>query len=409
MSNFFNKTLPLLFILLALITSCDKTTKNTTSNTPSVYDAKKGFYKHLKGTVGDYPVTMDLVKNVVNSDREAVESWAGFNGYYYYDKYQEPIMLYGSLDSTGMIVLEEWSAEGKSAQFRGNLTPEGAFIGTWQDSGKVKTLNVALKEIYTDGAIGLESIEYSDSFRLFDKLKNSPVATFGMDVLVPAQNTDEVRNPDSIGKGSIAAFLKNEIFSNMRYEKGGEEVPEKPLPKKDYTNVLLADLQKAQRDSFFAYYRSSMTDVVADSAAEYFSENHARTSEMQVIFNEKDLLSLGFSGYAFDGGAHGNYGTTLASYDLATKKLLALDDVFKPNYQKTMSAALERALRKKYKLNPKESLNQFLFENKIEANNNFAVTRKGILFNYTPYEIAAYAMGEIQLYVSFEELKAVLK
>ncbi len=399
MSNFFHKTLPLLFILLTLITACDKTNKNTSSSTPSVSDPKKGFYKHLKGTVGDYPVTMDLVKNVVNSDRETVESWAGFNGYYYYDKYQEPIMLYGSLDSAGMIVLEEWSAEGKSAQFRGNLTPEGAFIGTWQDSGKTKTLNVALKEVYADGAVALESVEYSDSFRLFDKLKNSPVATFGIDVLVPTKNTD----------GSVTAFLKNEIFSNMRYENGGEEVPEKPLPKKDYTNVPLADLQKGQRDSFFAYYRSSMTDVIADSAAEYFSENYARTSEMQVLFNEKDLLSIGYSGYAFDGGAHGNYGTTLASYDLVAKKHLTLDDVFKPNYQNTVSAALDKALRKKYNLDPKETLNQFLFDNKIEATNNFAVTRKGILFNYTPYEIAAYAMGEIQLYVSFDDLKAVLK
>ncbi len=399
MSNFFNKTLPLLFILLSIMSACDKTTKVPASNAPSVNDPKKGFYKHLKGTVGDYPVTMDLVKNVVNSDRETVESWAGFNGYYYYDKYQEPIMLYGSLDSTGMIVLEEWSAEGKSAQFRGNLTPEGAFIGTWQDSGKTKTLNVALKEVYEDGALALESVEYSDSFRLFDKLKNSPVATFGMDVLVPTKNTE----------GVVAAFLKNEIFSNMRYENGGEEVPETPLSKKDYTNVQLSDLQKAQRDSFFAYYRSSMTDVVADSAAEYFSENYARTSEMQVLFNEKNLLSLGYSGYAFDGGAHGNYGTTLTSYDLVAKKLLTLDDVFKPNYQNAVSAALEKALRKKYNLNPKEGLNQFLFDNKIDANDNFAVTRKGILFNYTPYEIAAYAMGEIQLYLSFDDLKAVLK
>jgi Protein of unknown function (DUF3298)/Deacetylase PdaC len=399
MSNFSYRTMPLFFILLTLITACDKKNKNTSSSTPSVSDPKKGFYKHLKGTVGDYPITMDLVKNVVNSDRETVESWAGFNGYYYYDKYQEPIMLYGSLDSTGMIVLEEWSAEGKSAQFRGNLTPEGAFIGTWQDSGKTKTLNVALKEVYADGALTLESVEYSDSFRLFDKLKNSPVATFGMDVLMPAKNTE----------GTVAAFLKNEIFSNMRYENGGEEVPETPLPKKDYTNVQLADLQKAQRDSFFAYYRSSMTDVIADSAAEYFSENYARTSEIQVLFNENNLLSLGYSGYAFDGGAHGNYGTSLASYDLTTKKHLSLDDVFKPNYQKTVSAALEKALRKKYNLNPKEGLNQFLFDNTIEANNNFALTPKGILFNYTPYEIAAYAMGEIQLYLSFDDLKAVLK
>ena len=400
MSIFFKKTLPLLVILLAMMSACENASKNSTPSVSSTSAAKKGFYKHLKGTVGDYPMTMDLIKNVVSSGNQMVEAWSGFSGYYYYDKYQEPIVLYGSVDSaTGAIVLEEWAAEGKSSQFRGNLTPEGSFVGTWQDSGKTKMLNVVLKEAYSDGALNLENNEYADSFRLFDKLKNSPLASFGMDVLMPAAHTE----------GSISAFLKNEIFSNMRYENGGDEVPEKPLPKKDYTNTLLADLQRAQRDSFFHYYRETLNDIKPDSAAEYFSLNYARTSEMQVVFNEKDLLSLAYSGYSFEGGAHGSYGTSLASYDLTAKKQLKLDDVFKPNAQKVLSAALEKALRKKYNLNPKEPLNQLLFDNSIAPNENFAVTRKGILFNYTPYEIAAYAVGEIQLYVSFDELKGILK
>jgi hypothetical protein len=399
MSTFFNKTLPLFFVLLTLISACDKSSKNTSASTPSVSNTEKGFYKHLKGTVGEYPVTMDLVKNVSNPGQEMVESWVGFSGFYYYDKYQEPIALYGSVDSTGAIVLEEWAKEGSSAQFRGNLTPEGAFIGTWQDSAKKKTLNVVLKETYTDGALGLDHVEFADSFRLFEKLKNSPVASFGMDVLFPAKNTE----------GGISAFLKNEFFSNMRYERGGEEVPEKPLPKKNYAQVSLTDLQKAQRDSFFNYYRETMKEEKPDSAAEYFAQNYARTSNMMVVFNEKDLLSVGYAGYAFDGGAHGSYGTTLATYNLVTKRQLKLDDVFKPNYKKTLSTALERALRKKYNLNPKEPLNQMLFDNAIEATENFAVTRKGILFDYTPYEIAAYAMGEIELFVAFDEIKVILK
>ena len=93
-------------------------------------------------------------------------------------------------------MIEEWAAEGGAAQFRGHLTPEGAFIGTWQDSAKTKTLNVVLKETYVDGAIGLENKEFSDSFRLFEKLKNSPVASFGMDVLFPTKN---ISNPEAGG------------------------------------------------------------------------------------------------------------------------------------------------------------------------------------------------------------------
>ena len=295
MSNFFNKTLPLFFVLLTMMTACDNASKQTP---PSVSATKQGFYKHLKGTVGDYSVTMDLVKNVLATDKYTAESWEGYSGFYYYDKYQEPISLYGSVDSTGTLVIEEWAAEGGAAQFRGHLTPEGAFIGTWQDSAKTKTLNVVLKETYADGAIGLENKEFADSFRLFEKLKNSPVASFGMDVLFPAKNTE----------GGVSNFLKNEFFSNMRYETG-EEVSEKPLPKKNYDNVSLTDLQHAQRDSFFTAYKESMKDEKPDSSADNFSLSHSRSSKMQVVFNEKDLLSVAYTSSAYNGGAHGSYGT----------------------------------------------------------------------------------------------------
>jgi hypothetical protein len=395
MSIFFKKTIPLFFALLAIISACDNASKKPAP--PSVSDtqaAQKGFYKHLKGTIGAYPVTMDLVKNALSNDRQGSEPWVGFGGYYYYDKYQEPIALYGSLDSTGTIVLEEWALEGKSAQIRGNLTPEGAFIGTWEDSAKTQTLNVVLKEVYADSAIALENFEYGDSFRLFDKLKNSPVAQFVLDVLLPTPNTE----------GGSAAFLKNEILNGISQQSTFEPI----LTQKDYRNTPLAEVQKAQRDSFFADYRETMKEEKPDSSKDYVSENYSKNSEMMVVFNEKGLLSLSYSGYSFTGGAHGNYGTILATYDLKAKKQVVLSDIFRPKYQKTLSTALEKALRKKYKLNAKEPLNGFLFENTIQATNNFALTHKGILFNYPPYDIAAYAVGEIQLYVPFEEINAVL-
>jgi hypothetical protein len=55
-----------------------------------------------------------------------------------------------------------------------------------------------------------------------------------------------------------------------------------------------------------------------------------------------------------------------------------------------------------------EPLSNALFENSIEPTNNFCITKKGILFLYNPYEIAAYAMGEIELFIPFEELKTVV-
>ena len=136
--------------------------------------------------------------------------------------------------------------------------------------------------------------------------------------------------------------------------------------------------------------------------------NYAESSSVSVLFNEKGLLSLGFGEYVYGGGAHGNHATMIASYDLAQKKALKLTDVFLPKFEKTVNAALANALRRQFNLKKNEPLTSVLFDNNIQTTTNFCITPKGILFLYNPYEIAAYAMGEIELFVPFEEVKNVL-
>ena len=53
-------------------------------------------------------------------------------------------------------------------------------------------------------------------------------------------------------------------------------------------------------------------------------------------------------------------------------------------------------------------LSNKLFENSVESTSNFCITPKGILFLYNPYEIAAYAYGEIELFIPFSEIKSVV-
>ena len=66
--------------------------------------------------------------------------------------------------------------------------------------------------------------------------------------------------------------------------------------------------------------------------------------------------------------------------------------------------------RTKFKLKPTDALTEAgLFENKIEANDNFYLTGKGLGFMYNPYEIGPFAMGEIDLFISFKDLDEFLQ
>lgn len=379
----------LFFSLICLLWVQCKNDKTTSANPPtttaSVNPISKGFYKHLKGTVDTFAVTMDLVQIHSRNDFELFN----YRGHYYYDKYQEPIAFYGEMDSMGNIVLHEADLQQKDIVFVGKLDANGSFSGTWRDTSRKRLLPFALKETYSDGAITLDFHDFEDSLKYWKNSAKSPMAEFDMQCLVPSKNVE----------AGIAAFLKDKIFMNFK----GDSL------EKSYANLSVENLQNAMRDTFFATYLDMLAQEKPDSTAEVpYVLNYAESASISIIFNEKSLLSVGYGTYEYTGGAHGNHSTTLATYDLAQKKALTLNDVFLPKYEKTINKALANAVRRQFNIKPNEPLSNNLFGNSIESTNNFCITPKGILFLYNPYEIAAYAMGEIELFVPFQDVKSVV-
>lgn len=377
----------LLFALSCLLlVNCknDKTTSTTTA-TPSVKTAADGFYKHLKGTVDTFAVTMDLVQIKSRTDFEPYN----YRGHYYYDKYQQPISFYGEMDSVGNIVLHEFNWQDKDIFFKGKLDANGSFSGTWSDTSRKRTLPFALKETYSDGAIALDFYDFNDSLKLWKNSAKSPMAEFDMQCLLPSKNVE----------ASISAFLKDKIFMNFK----GDSL------EKSYANVSIENLRNAIRDTFFASYLEMLAEEKPDSTVEApLMLNYAESTTQSIIFNEKGLLSVGYGTYSYTGGAHGNHATILATYDLGQKKALTLNDVFLPKFEKTINNALNNAARRQFGLKANEPLSNKLFGNSIESTPNFCITPKGILFLYNPYEIAAYAYGEIELFIPFSEVKSVV-
>jgi Protein of unknown function (DUF3298)/Deacetylase PdaC len=379
--------LSVLSFLLFYACKNEKTSTSSISTTPpSVSAAPKGFYKHFKGTVSTFPVTMDLVL-AINETSDYLPS--NFRGHYYYDKYQEPIGLYGEIDSTGNIVLHETNWQEKELYFKGKMDANGSFSGIWQDEKSKKNLPFSLKESYEDGAMSFDFHSFEDSLKLWQNVPKSPLASFDMQLLLPSKNTE----------GGLSIFLKDKIFKGIKNDS----------LENSYVNMSVENLKNALRDSFFTSYRETLIDEKPDSLGEGAATfNFAESSSMSILFNEKDWLSVGYGTYSYGGGAHGNHATNLATYDLAQKKALALNDVFLPKYEKTLSTALVSAVRRQFNIPKNEPLTTALFENKIEPTTNFCITKKGILFLYNPYEIAAYAMGEIELFIPFDEVKSIV-
>lgn len=121
------------------------------------------------------------------------------------------------------------------------------------------------------------------------------------------------------------------------------------------------------------------------------------------------MLSVGYFSYNFSGGAHGSYGTTAASYDLRTGRRLRYADIFVPAAEGQLSALLGRAVRPLLGLAPADPLDKLLFVKEMPVTPNVFLTAGGAVFVYQPYEIAAYAQGEVRVFVPLAELQPLLR
>ncbi|MGE7778016.1 DUF3298 domain-containing protein [Chitinophaga sp. NPDC101104] len=328
------------------------------------------FYKQLKGTLAGQPVTMQLVKYAPGD----YEAW------YLYDKKGEPIGLSLSRETADSLIFAEFAGPNNENVFRGTF--DGSqFRGIW--TGNEKSFGFELQEDM-DSAITFETYTLSDSAKLRPHDASSPMAQFSAEMVWPSGGAD----------AAIITFLRKAMQPEM---KPGD------MPLQALKSSALGYLSGYQDNS----KTLDSSELASGSGATWNWESQESQS---VVWNKYPLLVIAHFSYDYSGGAHGNYGTTFDAYDLAAKKKLTAKDVFKPGYKPVVGAALEKAFRKQFRVPASEPLDKgFLFEPHIVPNENFYPTGKGVVFNFIPYEIAAYAVGQISLFVPWSDIRSVVQ
>ncbi|MEY4937264.1 MAG: hypothetical protein RIS64_3623 [Bacteroidota bacterium] len=357
-----------------------------------------GFYKHFEGQLAGKPAVLDLIKSIQLDDEGHITII--YEGYYRCFQRVEPIFVQGGMKD-GFLVLEEESPKGDTipvTRLSGVLDTNDVFKGVWTDVAKNKKEAFEWTEKYPTGICALDYHVKLDSLvakTINKELQGNPAAIFEMSVLMPRDS--------SVG----AFFLKQKVFEHLKNSAQEHAkirqliAPQLPTPD---------SFLRARKNEYFVEYANEIRKLNSGKdSSEIVSLNYTQSHTMHILMNESDKLSIGYVWNGYSGGAHGNYGTGLKTYDLKKEQVLRLSDVFKPNSEKALGKALENAFRKQRALKPDESLEGTLFDNEIVPNDNFCLTPQGILFNYTPYEIASYAQGEIRIFLPNEVIKDILK
>lgn len=217
-------------------------------------------------------------------------------------------------------------------------------------------------------------------------------------------------------------------FSDKIHMMGNENYPAYQL---DLTielpldTVFYKDLTVTMTKSYFdsLYQPSLTTDELLQLTAQTYEDEYKNleeifqsdTMEMGATFNweliEKNEIILSNTYfvsfcntlYAYTGGAHGNTNQSYYVYDFKFKKLLAMEDVFDTTKCNDIIELQKTELQ-----NLGDNMADFWLEG-LRCGENFYVVENGITFHYNQYEIASYASGPFDIFLSFDKIKPFLK
>lgn len=333
---------------------------------------KLSWYKMLTGEVDSSAVTMHLHK----SNHE-------YYGYYYYNSQQKPTYFAGE-DTTikGKIKVVLFSASEGTEELTFSLNGVNA-LGTWRKDEKSKPSPFTATEITTP--ISFTYIFTKGTRKLRPNWNNSPQASYEAASVWPNGN----RASDRFLKDVIGHTISNRYSSN-------EEIGSFFL--------------RAKKEYFASYFNDKQTlkDKDIKAASPIYSEE--TINRLMIAHQSSKILNLALSSYSYTGGAHGNHGTIYICLDLVNSKKLRLQDIINTEGQKALNSLLEKSFRISNNLKENDSLQKGgLFENTIKTTDNFYITPKGIMFNYNPYELGPYALGEIEIFVPIKDIETYIQ
>jgi hypothetical protein len=373
------KLLSLIVLLSALFTACGNEKKEpvqqqVVTETKPAYDSvlTMNFYKRMEGTIADQPVVVQL------------QCYNGkIQGMYYYLNHGVWIMLTGTVNpaNPNNVTIEESNfSDGEKTAMLDCKYDQGTLKGSWRSADGKKNYLIDLKESYPEGSYTFTTMSLRDSLAAFQQVDSSPVANVSKAFVIPLKDDEESK--------WLGLQIKKAIGIDSQ--------------------LLTLDIQTGatkMNGKFLKGYRDEVKNMGEDRFASFL--NYEDVLNISICYNENGYVILNTDVYAYTGGAHGNGGSSFNCLDVTNRKALKLKDILKADSAR-LQPIVEAEFRKQQGLKPTDSLTTILFENHLATTDNFYFTNKGIGFYYFPYEVAAYAVGPIHVFVPFSSLKNYL-
>lgn len=252
------------------------------------------------------------------------------------------------------------------------------------------------------GAFLLAACKKTESETVNVKTENKSPEKFTVDSL---KVNDSMRINDKLSvnyasKVLIFPTLKDKaLLDSIYYDKKGIT---------DYSKQGLQIFLDKDKTEFYASVKEDSKEWISDIQN---PQTWEAGSFMKLISQNDDFLQIEYLHTSYQGGAHSNYSFGAKVFDLKNNKKIDLKDIT------TMpKARLEELLMKNLDKLPSGTTDSdgpvknsdMLLVDIIPANQAFYFDNENLYFHYSPYEIAAFAAGDIVIPVSWKELDGTI-
>ena len=235
--------------------------------------------------------------------------------------------------------------------------------------------------------ITITPFEYHETYALSEHASESPTLKFDFSL-----SLIEVGN-------KTATDNINQAIAYTLFESASNSI-------KDACNYFIEQRKKEYRELLPEYINSKENDM----PAVWFYNYYIADSEVEEGY--KDYVNYIILWEEFTGGAHPSSYYTVLNFNPETGEEIVLSDILKEDYEVQLTDILINNLARQLQVKDIEGIREkgYLYQDsEMFISNNFILDNEKIVFIYNKYEIAPYALGDIMIDVTYDEIKYLLK
>jgi hypothetical protein len=176
----------------------------------------------------------------------------------------------------------------------------------------------------------------------------------------------------------------------------------------DAVNAYIEDYKK-----FFVESETAFAEETSDAESDDSSSGNPwiNIEKMIVHHNADNLFSYTIYSDRYTGGAHGGKNYLNTVIDMKNGEKITEDDLFTESAKPLIIKMIVDKIMSKQKVGSIAELEDigFFDISEIGLNKNFYLNDKGLVYTFNEYEIAAYAVGAIEVALDFNDISGFLK